>query len=90
MLPKPRDLRGTLTNVLIEEMRKDYYRQKYKNHIPAPLQASTSETIQDLNEGTESSSDSKDTATNHSFESETYHKDANVDIKGSKSEGTPV
>ena len=88
VLQKPRDLRGTLTNVLIEEMRKDFYGQKYQSHIPEPVQASLDETVQSQNESTDSvnESDSKETTANHSLESETYHKDANIDVKGPKSD----
>ena len=92
MIPKQRDKRGLLTNVLIEEMRKDYYRNKYQSPPPPPVKAGKSEeaeTSSGKDKSTEAT-DSKDSEGASSMENENYHKASTVDVKLPNVDGTPV
>ena len=88
VIPKQRDKRGLLTNILLDEMRKDYYRDKYQKQPPPPATASenTEAEIKSSTTDPNDSSESKDS----SMESENYHKDANLSVKAPNADGTPV
>ncbi len=98
MIPKQRDIRGSLVNVLISEMKKEHYRERLKAESPPEgtteagdftltnqNEVSQNEAKLSTNENSPSKSDSAVSESDHVTD-----KDAKRETKQVPSDGTPV